>query len=214
MGKDTLVLEAEAKVLAVFKESTSELVRKCGAEYFIGRVGCVWVSDLFTGTRANIEVYVDILGEPFQVRLCLDGPERLQVGWGSNNLLTTHLDSRNDYEIKGHDFITEVFRHEAEWRDALSALDLQPVFDAKDAVRAREEAEAKAKYEASMKAYNDAGIVVGSMLVEGRYEYEVIQVFKSALQLKCNKIRLGRIMMYKKDEVGARLLSGLWSVKA
>lgn len=200
-----LVEEAQRAALQSFKNSATALALKCGAEWSKTVNGHLFVNHLFGTPYLSIEVAVDILGEPFQVRFSLGGPEQLQVGWGSNYLLTTNLDHYNDYQIQGLFFIAEVFRHEDEWRAALTALDLEPILRAEQREKEMREAVEKAAYEEAMDAYNRAGVMVGSVFVDvthSMFHYQVTNIFG-------DKIKFGRGSM-KKVDVGRKLLNNEW----
>lgn len=197
----TAVDLAEREVIKEFREKAAVLL-----------TGDIKLSTQFSGFMylrdgyPSITMYVDILGEPVDVRLLLDGPDRLQVGWGGNNLLTTN-DSINDKRaIELIKFVSQIFTEEAKWRELLGSLDVRKVEEAIVA-EDKEKAELSVRIkETQLKAYEDAGIKVGTVIVnQWKFEEEVKRI--SGV-----RVQVGKTMLTK-EEVGQRLLEGQWQVK-
>lgn len=202
------VEKACAEVLKKFKTSADCLVRLCGATWSEKYSGWMYVSSLgSTEPTAHLTLYVDILGEPFQFRLNLEySASRLCVGWGSGNLLTTNGGIENERAIHQHCFIADVFRHEAAWRDLLSAMDLSEIIRIEERIKQEEVAAMQAEREANLKVFDEAGIKVGTIIETSQFGVSTVT------RVGRDKIWLGHREVYK-TEVGKRLFDGKWKVR-
>lgn len=202
------VEKACEEVLERFKTSADCLVRLCGAKWSEKHKGWMYVSSLGSDEpTAHLTLYVDILGEPFQFRLNLEcNASRLCVGWGSGNLLTTNSGIENERAIHQHLFIADVFRHEAAWRDLLQAMDLSEVIRIEERIKQEEVAAMQAEREANLKAFDEAGIKVGTILETSRFGVSTVT------RVGRDKIWIGHRTVYK-TEVGKMLSDGKWKVR-
>lgn len=203
---DERITKACADVFEAFKKVATSLVEKCGGKFWDTRAGWLYVArplTPFDGHYAHVELCLDMGSTyDFNVRLQLRNPDSLEVGWGSNCLLTTNFDKDNEAQIKLVMFVAEVFRHEAEWRRILLELDLSKALDAMAQVEAEQEAE-KAKF---LKAYKDANIKVGTTFVTSRGgRMTVTKVFN-------NRVLMGKTP-FSPLRIGEALCNGVWSIE-
>lgn len=172
--------------------------------------GDVRLSSKYTGylyprsLSAAVSMFVDILGEPTEIRLSLESEKSLQVGWGCPNLLVTNRDDFNTKNIKTIQFVAQVFEDEAKWRELLLSLDCQPIRDEEEADRKAAEEKKAAEDAEKLAAFNAAGVVVGTKIKTGWYEEDVKRISGS-------RVQIGK-SMYTKIEVGTNLKEGKWQV--
>ena len=190
--------KAKAQVMEQFRQGAAKIL-----------TGDVRMSSKYKGylyprkLGASVSMFVDILDEPTEVRLCLASENSLQVGWGGNNLLETNRDAYNDRSIKLIQFIGDVFRDEARWRELILSLDCQPILDEEEAERRAAEAKKAAEDAELLAVFNAASITVGTK-IKTSYAEEVKRISGSRVQIGTR--------MYTKIEIGARLKEGKWQV--
>lgn len=200
------VLKAEAVVVAQFRSLAESLVRELGFEFSNKRKFIVYATSYTSDyQRLMVEMFVDVLDEPFEVRMSLLDGNQLQVGWGSNNLLTTHHSDNDDRQIKSLGLIYGIFQKEAEWRGVLSALDLSPLLNAEAEEKAEAEALANKLKVERLEAYEKAGIKVGTVISTQFGSCEVVRISRRCVQIGKNS--------FDKEAVGEALLKGRWQVK-
>lgn len=189
------------------KRVVMEQFRKGAAKILTGdvRLSSKYTGYLYPGSfGVLVSMFVDILGEPTEIRLALESEKSLQVGWGGNNLLTTNKDDYNTKIIKTIQFVAQIFEDEAKWRELLLSLDLRLILDEEEADR-KAAAEKKAAEDAEKLAvFNAAGVAVGTKIKTEWYEEDVKRISGS-------RVQIGK-SMYTKIEVGARLKEGKWQV--
>lgn len=196
MRKDS---PAERAVMEQFREGAAKIL-----------TGDVRLSSKYTGylyprsLSAAVSMFVDILGEPTEIRLSLESENSLQVGWGCNNLLITNKDDYNTKSIKTIQFVAKVFEDEAKWRELLLSLDCQPILDEEEADR-KAAAEKKAAEDAEkLAAFNAAGVVVGTRFKTSYSDRVVKRISGTRVQFDG--------VMYTKIEIGQFLMEGKWQV--
>lgn len=138
------------------------------------------------------------------IRVGLESVDKLIIGFSGNCLLTTNKDNFNNHCIEQIHFVSEMFKNEAKWRELLLSLNIQLIIDeekAKDEAIAIAAEEKRAK---ELKAFEDANIVVGSE-IKMTWSTWIVE------RMTATRVQIGKDV-YDKQEVGAKLLEGVWQV--
>ena len=192
------IQSAERRLAAEFVSAANGLISKCGGVLSDERWVHVSVNSYY-GKRKSVNFFILADGEPAEIRLSMESEDMLQVGWGGNNLLTTHCSHFDTYQIETIKFVAEVFKHEAEWRSVLVGLDDKPLLLAQQKKADAEAHAREVERQANLLSYESAELC-GSF----NFHEKVIRVSR-------NKVQIGK-ELYDKEAVGKKLREGVWQV--
>lgn len=192
--------KACAEVLEDFRLKVKEEFGIC--------LSTTYASSIWVGHRntPEVEMQLNYFGSRTEeIRIGLKDENKLIIGFGGNCILTTNDNEFDDSFIEQIHFVSEMFKNEARWRKVLLSLNVQSIIDEE---KAKVEAVAKAVEEKkanALKAFADANIVVGSVIVT---EWSN----KTVLRMSGSKVQLDK-GFFDKQAVGEKLLEGVWQVK-
>lgn len=160
----------------------------------------------FFDKQPHFTFYVNCLGRDFDIRLDCPTEEQLQVGFSCRCLLTTNYSVNDTSAIENLQVVANIFADEEQWRKLICGLDYSNLKELMDRKSAEDKARAEAKVKSDLEAFEKAGIEVGTVILIGN------GIEESVTRMSRTRVQVGRVV-YSKQDVGARLLEGLWQVR-